>query len=67
MTGSEIYLILATIGSGLACIIAFITVAICRLGYQRELEELSDEIVEIEKRTKALQIIITAQQRKERK
>lgn len=65
MTGSEIYLILATIGSGLACIIAFITVAICRLGYQRELNEMSDELVELQKRTKALQILITSQQKRE--
>ena len=67
MTGSEIYLILATIGSGLACIIAFITVALVRIGYQREFNELSDELEELQKRTRALQIIITAQQRKERK
>lgn len=57
MTGSEIYLIWATIFSGIAAIIAFITVAICRLGYQREFEELLDEIEELKKKQRGLEIL----------
>lgn len=67
MTGSEIYLIMATIFSGFAAIIAFITVAMCRFGYQKELTEALDDIEKLEKEVKALKLLIRVQVKKESK
>lgn len=64
MTGSEIYLILTTIFSGFAAIIAMVTVAICRIRYQRELESVLHDIEILERKIRVLELLYKAQTKK---